>query len=202
MKQYLAFVGVCVFVLTGGVATTADAAGYVCSTKRYTACASGYFLNSNKCVKCPDNSTTSANNTSTTCTCLDGFSMNGKSTGVKTTSTNACVAYDAAAEARAEEEAKRKAAEEEKAKEVPDTKEPDRPVVTTQPEPPVEAPKTEPIVESEPETVPVTVPDLPKIEISKSEMTAIGFSGKPCWYMSSPRAYKECVHSVVADRLP
>lgn len=92
------------FVLCGLVSHNLFAVGYNCPTKiQYIACAENWFLSNKKCVKCPDNSTTAADNSSTSCTCKDGFSLNGLSTGVKTTSTAACKAYDKAAEEKAKQ---------------------------------------------------------------------------------------------------
>ena len=101
MRNYSKVFG---FVALGAlVGSNVFAAGYNCSTKRYVSCAAGYFLSSSKCVLCPDNSTTNANNKSTSCTCKDGFSLDGKSTGVKTTTTAACKAFDKAAEEKAKQ---------------------------------------------------------------------------------------------------
>ena len=345
MKFYSCFIVVLTGVLYGMTSFSAFAAGYICSSKRYVTCAAGYFLNSSKCLKCPDNSTTVADNKSTTCTCKDGFSLNGMSTGVKTTTTAACKAFDAAAEAKAQEEAEREANTFSVAYScgegtgaapnggsilrgnnytpatntctapsghsfagwtVSGTNEtksagssfkwewtenktftakwsagtysityhvnggtnngsnPATYKVTTstitlgaptrenssfvgwytdsgltssasqivqgstgdktfyakwscntgyspnsdntacvqgsvsEPEPQPE-PELQP--EPEPETEPVVEVELPKIEISKAEMTASGPNGLPCWYNSTPKAYKECVYNTVAGRL-
>lgn len=37
--------------------------------------------------------------------------------------------------------------------------------------------------------------------ISKAEMISNGPSGMPCWYNSSPKAYKECLYGIISGRM-
>ena len=181
MKFYSCFIVVLTCVLYGVTSFSAFAAGYTCSSKHYVTCAAGYFLNSSKCLKCPDNSTTVADNKSTTCTCEDGFSLNGKSTGVKTTSMAPCIAFS----------------EDAKAKTISEKKHADPVVITTSwNDQSIETEAT-----TEPKQVSTAMKNSDPIEISKAEMTASGPNGLPCWYNSTPKAYKECVYNTVAGRL-
>lgn len=166
---------VCMVVLFGAAANVAFAAVDSLS------CASGYFISNKACVKCPDFSTTKADNKSTVCTCEDGFSLNGKSTGVKTTSKAPCIAFSEAAKAKTLSEKKHAG-----------------PVVftTSWNNQSVETKAT-----TEQKQVSTAKKDSGPIEISKAEMTASGPNGLPCWYNSTPKAYKECVYNTVAGRL-
>ncbi|MFQ6702665.1 MAG: hypothetical protein ACLRFO_00475, partial [Alphaproteobacteria bacterium] len=73
----------------------AFAEGYTCEPyKRYTACNQNYYLSGtgtgNTCLACPTNSSTPANNASTSCTCNTGYTVGGTTTGATTTTSTAC----------------------------------------------------------------------------------------------------------------
>ncbi len=79
-KRY--FLGIFASLLITFFVGNALAAGYSCPTyKKYTSCSQNYYLNGtdagNACVACPSGSgwqsTTSANNTSTSCACPSGY---------------------------------------------------------------------------------------------------------------------------------
>ncbi|MBR2392935.1 MAG: InlB B-repeat-containing protein [Alphaproteobacteria bacterium] len=85
------------FVLFAGVVFTTNsfAAGYICDDiKMYTSCNAGYYLNGtevgNSCVACPENSSTTDENSASACTCSTGYSVGGTTTGATTTTTTAC----------------------------------------------------------------------------------------------------------------
>ncbi len=76
--------------------TTVFAAGYTCSTKKYTSCNSGHYMSGgtgagNSCNSCPSNSTSSGG-TVTSCTCKTGYSVGGTTSGATSTTTSACSA--------------------------------------------------------------------------------------------------------------
>ena len=89
------FLRCCAFLSILFFSANAFAEGYTCDPyKRYTACNQNYYLSGtgvgNSCLRCPTNSTTAANNTSTTCTCKTGYTVGGSTTGGTTTTSTAC----------------------------------------------------------------------------------------------------------------
>ena len=85
-----------VFILIFGMSSVLGA-GYTCpTTKNYTSCSANYYRVKNTsnsyytCTACPSNSTSSANNTATGCTCKTGYSVGGTVGGATTGVTSAC----------------------------------------------------------------------------------------------------------------
>ena len=71
------------------------ASGYVCDDlKEYVSCSAGYYLSGtgvgNSCKPCPANSSTEAGNTSASCTCNAGYSVDGYESGATSTTDTAC----------------------------------------------------------------------------------------------------------------
>ena len=88
MGKIRSFLGIFVFLFSVVFATNSFADGYVCDDlKTYTSCNVTYFMDGTTCTKCGKYSSTGENNTSTSCTCNDGYTTNGAPAGSSNTTT-------------------------------------------------------------------------------------------------------------------
>ncbi|MBR2482579.1 MAG: InlB B-repeat-containing protein [Alphaproteobacteria bacterium] len=88
IRQILGFFATLLMIV---FAQNAWSAGYTCAST-YTSCNAGYFMPfTGICASCPANSTSTANNTSSTCTCNDGYVNSSDSTSTSVGSGESCV---------------------------------------------------------------------------------------------------------------
>ncbi len=88
IRQILGFFATLLMIV---FAQNAWSAGYTCATT-YTSCNAGYFMPfTGICASCPANSTSTAGNTSSTCTCNDGYVNSSDSTSTSVGSGESCV---------------------------------------------------------------------------------------------------------------
>ncbi|MBQ7949921.1 MAG: InlB B-repeat-containing protein [Alphaproteobacteria bacterium] len=88
IRQILGFFATLLMIV---FAQNAWSAGYTCATT-YTSCNAGYFMPfTGICASCPANSTSTADNTSSTCTCNDGYVNSSDSTSTSVGSGESCV---------------------------------------------------------------------------------------------------------------
>lgn len=87
IRSFLSFFALSLAVVFAG---NAFAAGYDCTSKKYTSCNSGYYMSDDNCLKCGANSSASSS-TATACTCQTGYSVGGTPSGATTTTSEDCM---------------------------------------------------------------------------------------------------------------